>query len=108
MQTHLPDRSHEGFELGTDQRFATGDAQTLDAGRFDQIGHTARHGLGRQFILRSHQPLAVRHAVGTRVIAGGGQADSQITKTPALTVNDHGHSGTRNSDDVKLDSQIKF
>ena len=70
LQPHLPDRGHEGFEFRADQRLATGNAQALDARRFDQVGHSARHGFGRQFILRSHQPLAVGHAVGTGVIAG--------------------------------------
>ena len=42
----------------------------LDAGSFDQVCHAPRHRLGRQLILRSHQPLAIRHAVGTGVIAG--------------------------------------
>ncbi|MNV62453.1 hypothetical protein D3C71_1550010 [compost metagenome] len=95
FQAHLPDRRHERLEFRADQRLAAGNAQTLDARRFNQISHAARHGFGRQFILRSHQPLAVGHAVGTGVIAGRGQTDSQVAKTPALTINDHGHSGGR-------------
>ena len=69
-QAHLPYRPHEGFQLGADQRLTAGNAQALDTRRFDQVSHASGHGLGRQFILGSHQPLAVRHAIGTRIIAG--------------------------------------
>src|SRR5690606_30766323 len=33
---------------------------------------------------------AVGHTVGAGIVAGGGQADAQIAKTPALAVDDHG------------------
>jgi len=69
-ETHATDCAHEGFQLGADQRLATRDAQSVDARRFDQVSHTTGHGLGREFVLGSHQPLAVGHAVGTRVVAG--------------------------------------
>ena len=70
FQAHLADGAHERFEFGADQRLTAGDTQTLNAGSFDQVSDATSHGLGRQFILRSHQPLAVGHAVGTGVIAG--------------------------------------
>ncbi|MNM89512.1 hypothetical protein D3C81_1017440 [compost metagenome] len=88
-QAEAADTVQEGIELGTDQRFAAGDAQPLDAGRLDQIGHGTRHGLGGKFVLGGDQALAVRHAVGAGVIAGGGQADAQVTEAPALAIDDH-------------------
>ena len=103
VEAHLADGSHERFEFGADQWLAASDAQALDAGRFDQVFDAARHGFGRQFILRSDQPLAVGHAVGTGVIAGRGQADAQIAKTPALTVNDHETLRRKKIERAKLD-----
>ena len=90
LQAQATDAAQEVFELGADQRLAAGDAQALDAGRLDQVGHAAHHGLGGQLVLRRHQTLAVRHTVGAGVVAGGGQADAQVTKAPTLAINDHG------------------
>ncbi|MNO85311.1 hypothetical protein D3C76_766820 [compost metagenome] len=88
-QAETADAVQEGIELGTDQRFAAGDTQPLDTGRLDQIGHGTCHGLGGKFVLGGDQTLAVRHAVGAGVVAGGGQADAQVAEAPALAIDDH-------------------
>ena len=90
VQTELTDLTHERFELGADQRLAAGNAQALDACRFDQVSNPAHHRFSRQLILRRHQPFAVGHTVSAGVVAGRRQTDTQIAKTSALAINDHG------------------
>src|SRR5690606_8243676 len=90
IETELADLAQEGLQARTDQRFTAGDTQALDTGSLDQIGHTARHGVGGQLILSSDQTLAVRHTVGAGVIAGGGQTDAKVAKASALAIDDHG------------------
>ncbi|MCY1454003.1 hypothetical protein D9M71_710350 [compost metagenome] len=81
--------SQKGIQARADQWLTASNPQTLDAGGFDQIGHATGQGIRRQLVLRRHQPLAVGYAVGASVVAGSRQADAQVAKAPALTIDNH-------------------
>ncbi|MNN38020.1 hypothetical protein D3C81_1519940 [compost metagenome] len=89
VEVELGHCGQKGIQARADQRLTPCDAQALDTSRFDQVSHAAGQGICREFVLCRHQAFAVGHAVGAGIIARSRQADTQVAKAPALTIDNH-------------------